>query len=73
MQFYCSTSKRENRNESILCRLNYSEENPRKSTTTYLPLKGRLSWIKTIGFDGEVAKMFANVGEKGAELRYVNP
>lgn len=52
MQFYCSTFKKDNRNESILCRLNYAEENPRKSTTNSVPVRGPVGWIKTIGFEG---------------------
>lgn len=72
MLFYCSTHRRDNQNESILFRLNYTEDNPRKSATTSVTVKGRVNWVRAIGVEADSMKMFANVGDNGNEIRVVD-
>ncbi len=63
MWFYSSVVNKANPHESILYRLKYNEENPRKSGLTSTAVKCRVNNIQQLVIDNETSRIFLNVSK----------
>lgn len=62
--FYSSVARRDDRSQSLLHRLVYLENTPRKSQVSTVEVKGAIDWVRMLSFTEDNAKMLASVNQR---------